>query len=299
MAPGTGRRFKHVFDDAQQQLRDVFGMELTELPQKEKITVAQKRGRLAWYGLPWVDLTIDVFLAAQRAGTQSGGSSSKSYVLISTLTRSYRAPTILTPSRIPTVSDEAAYTGLYTFIVGIISFSQGGMMAEGRLESALARVNADNYFLNGERTENILKKMERQGYIVKVRERDGVGEETVDYMVGPRGKAEIGERGVAGMARRVYAKKDAERDELERKLVRSLGEVVLEKKPSERVAEGEAGDGQPETGQEQGAKTGGRGRGEGGKRQSKRTSGQRGKAVREAVDEEAEDDDEDQEEEDE
>ena len=114
-------------------------------------------------------------------------------------------------------------------------------MAEGKLESALARVNPDNYFLNGERTENILKRMERQGYIIKIRERDGGGEETVDYMVGPRGKAEIGERGVAAMARRVYAKKDAERDELERKLVRSLGEVVLEKNRSERVEEGEAG----------------------------------------------------------
>ena len=44
MAPNTGRQFKHVFDSAQQHLRDVFGMELTELPQKEKITVAQKRG---------------------------------------------------------------------------------------------------------------------------------------------------------------------------------------------------------------------------------------------------------------
>ena len=52
MAPGTGRQFKHVFDDAQQQLRDIFGMELTGLPQKEKITVAQKRGRFAWDCLP-------------------------------------------------------------------------------------------------------------------------------------------------------------------------------------------------------------------------------------------------------
>ena len=172
-------------------------------------------------------------------------------------------------------------------------------MAEGRLESALARVNADNYFLNGERTENILKKMERQGYIVKIRERDGGGEETVDYMVGPRGKAEIGERGVAGMARRVYAKKDAERDELERKLVRSLGEVVLEKRTQERVEEAEAGDAHPETGQEQDGRPGGRDRGKGGRRQSKRTSGRRGQAAREAAEEEAVDEDEDEEEEDE
>lgn len=44
MAPNTGRQFKLVFKDAQQQLRTVFGMEITELPQKEKITISQKRG---------------------------------------------------------------------------------------------------------------------------------------------------------------------------------------------------------------------------------------------------------------
>lgn len=47
MAPGTGRQFKNIFEEAQQRLRDVFGMELTELPQREKVTVTQKRG---WCG---------------------------------------------------------------------------------------------------------------------------------------------------------------------------------------------------------------------------------------------------------
>lgn len=232
-------------------------------------------------------------LAAQRAGTQgNNASSSKAYVLISALPRSYRIPAILAPSRIPTVSDEAAYTGLYTFIVGIISLSQGQMMAEGRLESALARVNADNYFLNGERTENILKRMERQGYIVKIRERDGGGEESVDYIVGPRGKAEIGDKGVAGMVRRVYAKKDGEKDELERRLVRSLGEVVLEKKTRPPVEEADPAEPEPDHNAAEEAR--------GGRRQSKRASGGRGRGARAVVEEEAEDDDgeEDDEEED-
>lgn len=167
-------------------------------------------------------------------------------------------------------------------------------MAEGRLEAALERVNAGNYFLNGERTENILKRMERQGYIVKIRERDGGGEETVDYMVGPRGKAEIGERGVAGMARRVYGKKDAEKDELERRLVRSLGEVVLEKK-SARGEEAEIVDAEPENAREQEARSGRRGN----KRQSKQTSGRGGRAAREVFEEEAEVDGEEDEDEDE
>jgi len=44
MAPGTVRQYKHVFADAQDHLRRTFGMEMTELPQREKITVSQKRG---------------------------------------------------------------------------------------------------------------------------------------------------------------------------------------------------------------------------------------------------------------
>ena len=233
-------------------------------------------------------------LAAQRAGTQGSASSSKAYVLTSTLPRSYRIPAILTPPRIPTVSDEAGYTGLYTFIVGLISLSQGQMMAEGRLETALQRMNADTYFLSGERTENILKKMERQGYIVKVRERDGGGEESVDYIVGPRGKAEIGEKGVAGMVRRVYGKKDAEKDELEKRLVRSLGDVVLEKRPRPAVEEEE--DVGPVEDNGEGTS---RSNGRGSRRQSKRASGQRGRAAREAIEDEAEDDDDNEDDEDE
>ena len=168
-------------------------------------------------------------------------------------------------------------------------------MAEGRLESALARMNADTYFLNGERTENILKKMERQGYIIKIRERDGGGEESVDYIVGPRGKAEIGERGIAGMVRRVYNKKDAEKDELERRLARSLGEVVLDAKsspPAEDPAEAEedaAGQPEPRNGRR------------GGKRQSTRTPGRQSRSSGGLVEDEAavEEDDEDEDERDE
>lgn len=46
IAPNAGRQFKTIFSEAQQQLYKVFGMTLTELPQKEKITISQKRGSL-------------------------------------------------------------------------------------------------------------------------------------------------------------------------------------------------------------------------------------------------------------
>lgn len=40
-----GRKFKLVFEGAQEQLRQVFGMEMVELPGREKVTVAQRRGK--------------------------------------------------------------------------------------------------------------------------------------------------------------------------------------------------------------------------------------------------------------
>ena len=210
MAPNTGRQFKHVFTETQNQLRSVFGMELTELPVKEKVTISQKR-------------------AAQRSGTQ-GSSTSNAYILTSTLPARYRKPSALRPSQIPSTGAEASYIGLTTFILALIYLSASQTISESRLEKHLKRMNADNYVLAGEKTEKVLKRMERENYIVKVRERDGGGEESVEYVIGPRGKVEVGERGVAGLVKAVYGKKDAEADELERRLVRSLGDVVLEKK---------------------------------------------------------------------
>ena len=220
MAPNTGRQFKHVFTEAQEQLRSVFGVELTELPVKEKVTISQKR-------------------AAQRSGTQ-GSSTSKAYILTSTLPARYRKYGVLQPPQIPSTGAEASYIGLTSFIVALIYLSASQTVSESRLEKHLRRMNADNYVLAGEKTEKVLKRMEKENYIVKVRERDGGGEESVEYVIGPRGKVEIGERGVAGLVRGVYGKKDAEADELERRLVRSLGDVAIEKK--NRSVSGEEGD---------------------------------------------------------
>lgn len=220
MAPNTGRQFKHVFIEAQEQLRNVFGMELTELPVKEKITISQKR-------------------AAQRSGTQ-GASSSNAYILTSTLPARYRSASVLQPAQIPSTGAEASYVGLTTFILALIYLSPSQNLSEPRLQKHLKRMNADNYVLAGEKTEKVLKRMERENYIIKVRERDGGGEESVEYVIGPRGKVEVGERGVAGLVRGVYGKKDAEADELDRRLARSLGDVVIDEK--RRRVEGEEGD---------------------------------------------------------
>lgn len=164
-------------------------------------------------------------------------------------------------------------------------------------------MNAENYVC-GEKTDKVLKRMEREGYIYKVRERQAGGEETVEWVIGPRGRMEVGERGVAGLVKSVYGKRGMEIEELERRLERSLGEGTFKKAGrKEEAEEEEAGaEAEGEEGEAE-AEDGG-----GSRRSSRRTSGRsaarpsgestrrRGKPSR-AEQEEPEDDEEEAEEE--
>lgn len=121
----------------------------------------------------------------------------------------------------PSSGPEASYVGLYTFVVSVIYLSEGGRCSESKLERALGKVNAADYVLGGQKTDKVLKQMEKDGYIVKVKEREAGGEESVEYVVGPRGRVEVSEVGVAGLVRDVYKGKDI--DGLENRLEKSLG----------------------------------------------------------------------------
>jgi hypothetical protein len=88
------------------------------------------------------------------------------------------------------------------------------------LARMLKRMNAETNVPGGTKTDVALARMERQGYIWKVKENTGE-EETTDWRVGPRGKIEIGNRGIQGFVREVYGE-DATED-LEKRLNRSLG----------------------------------------------------------------------------
>ncbi|MCJ1284191.1 Melanoma-associated antigen F1 [Xylographa opegraphella] len=252
------RAFKPVFAAAQAALRDTFGMTLTALPSKEKITVSQKR-------------------AAQRATGASQGNASGAptgWILTSTLPAALRAPAVLAPPRIPSAAPEAAYVGLYTFVVSVIYLSEGGRCSESRLERALRRVNAGEY-VGGEKTERVLKRMEREGYVVRVREREAGGEESVEWVVGPRGRVEVGEVGVAGLVKGVYAGgRRGEVEGLERRLEKSLGVG----KVGRVGGEGEAGEGDGEPGGSEAER--------GGRRSGRRSSAANGTGGADAGDEE-------------
>jgi len=200
-----GRQFKNVFDAAQLALRQTFGMEMVELPAKEKVTMIQKR-------------------QAQKSGSSGSGSASaasKSWILRSTLPEKYRIPEILPPPKVPTQEMEAAYVGLYSFIVGVIMLG-GGRLPEAKLERYLKRTNADQSTPVDSR-DKLLARMEREGYIQRAREMNA-GEETVEYLVGPRGKMEIGEAGVAGFVKAVYGETFDE--DAAKRLERSMKMVV-------------------------------------------------------------------------
>lgn len=71
----------------------------------------------------------------------------------------------------------------------------------------------------GEKTPIMLKKMAAQGYIYKSVEKT-VDDETILWLVGPRGKVEVGEKGTAGFVNEVYGEHAP--SDLEKRLNKSL-----------------------------------------------------------------------------
>lgn len=143
----------------------------------------------------------------------------ETWILVSTLPKAYQNPTILAPSNAPTADYEATYVGFYTMVVALIALS-GGEITEPKLRRHFRRLNADNK-LGAEKTEDVLVKMEKSGYLVKRVENISADQDkNVSWLVGPRGKEEIGPEGVAGVVREVFGGSDPE---LEKKLVGSLG----------------------------------------------------------------------------
>lgn len=148
---------------------------------------------------------------------ESQNKSSNQWVLSNALPAAFRTPEVMPPPRIPTSETESAYVGLYTMIISLITLS-GGTLSEGKLDRFLKRMNAQTATPIGY-TEEVLKRMVKDGYIVKVK--DTSGEEVTDYYVGPRGKVEVGEESIANLVRKVYAGSNVQ--DLEQRLSRSLG----------------------------------------------------------------------------
>lgn len=137
----------------------------------------------------------------------------------STLPKKYKSPSIIAPSRVPSTREEAEYIGFYTMIISLIVLS-GGELSETKLRRHLTRMNADTN-LPMDKTDNVLAKMVRQGYVDKVVEKSEQGEDdTITWCVGPRGKAEVPPLAIAAFVKEVWG---AAPDDLDKKLRKSLG----------------------------------------------------------------------------
>ncbi|KAI0391721.1 MAGE-domain-containing protein [Xylariaceae sp. FL0594] len=192
------RSFKRVFEAAQEKLQVVFGMQMVELPVREKRTLKEKQK------------------AIKRS--DKAPASSRQYVLISFLPKEYRSQSIIGPSRIPSMADEAAYVGFYTLIITLITLS-GGELSDMKLKRYLTRLNASQN-LPMDKTENVLQKLVRQGYLDRVVEKVEGEEDTVTWCVGPRGKVEITPHNMAQVITEIWREPD---EEFDKKLERSLG----------------------------------------------------------------------------
>ncbi|EDU39598.1 MAGE-domain-containing protein [Pyrenophora tritici-repentis] len=214
------RHFKEVFTEANRQLMDVFGMQLVELPKQERVTLRQKRA---------------------AAASESQSKSTSIWVLQTILPDQYRIPEIIGPSR-PLddglINVEDSYVALYTTVIAFIIIS-GGIIPEGKLDRALRRMNADQTTPLGTK-DKTLAAMVKDGYIVKVKDVSGGTEETIDYIVGPRGKVEVGGEGVAQFIRAVYGESE-DQTELNKRIQRTLDVAEAHNSTGEAGQVGEAG----------------------------------------------------------
>ncbi|KAI1325674.1 MAGE-domain-containing protein [Xylariaceae sp. FL0255] len=220
-ASGSKRStFKRVFDEAQEELSKVFGMRMVELPVREKRTIREKQK------------------AAKRANGKAP--SSQQWILISTLPKEYRSQTVIGPSRIPSSADEAAYVAFYTMVISLITLSHGEL-SDAKLKRYLRRLNADMH-LPMDKTEDVMAKLVRQGYLDKIVEKVEGDEDSVTWCVGPRGRVEVSPQNIAEILTEVWTDPP---DDFDKKLEKSLGIQRAVRAPGATQA-GQAEDGEDE-----------------------------------------------------
>lgn len=284
---GNKLQFRTVFNEAQKTLRDVFGMELVDLPSREKTSINERRKAISQRAAAATQHETQRETQRESQRVKDPITSATSWILISCLPAAYKThPALFVPSRAPDEATESTYIALYTLIISIVYLHTPSAgpdkdeigqqedntepISEAKLMRHLSRVQLSDWAPisgpgGGElTTEKLLARMLKEGYLERRKDSSG-GEDVVEWVVGPRGKKEIGRKGVAGLVRGVYgfgidgrgkglelprqhdeddSESDGrdgdqdgrensrrrpvkmEKDELERRLKRTLGDVV-------------------------------------------------------------------------
>jgi hypothetical protein len=177
--------------------------------------------------------------------TKGGSKTTTAWILTTILPPEYRSADIMPPSIIGSPDEEAAYMGICSVIVSLISLSTGGELPEHKLMNYLERFNSGKN-TGLDTTANMLARMIKHGYIYKSTEKSA-DDETVHWRVGPRGKVEIGNKGIQDLVRQVYG--DGAPDDLDKRIQRSLGMEVRKVPRENREVEEEAPAEEPENGE--------------------------------------------------
>lgn len=153
------------------------------------------------------------FAAAQTTAAAEKSSSNKSYIVVSTLPHEYRLPEVMGAATIK----YATYQGLVAFVVALI-YLNGRSIGTKALDRYLRIMQA-----NDNHMDKILQQMQKNGYIVKVRDSAGdTGDITqYDYHLGPRAKVEIGEDGLKRLVKSVFG--DECPEDIDERIQRNIG----------------------------------------------------------------------------
>jgi melanoma-associated antigen len=164
------------------------------------------------------DRRVIPVLEAVKRGASQASASSRQYILISSLPKEYRTQPVIGPSRIPSTAEEAAYIGFYTVVISLITLSSGEL-SDMKLRRYLTRLNASQN-LPMDKTDNVLQKLIRQGYLDKIVERVEGDEDAITWCVGPRGRVEVSPQSIAQVVSEIWGDPP---DDFGTKLEKSLG----------------------------------------------------------------------------
>lgn len=110
----------------------------------------------------------------------------------------------------------------------------GGELSDTKLRRYLARLNAGQN-LPMDKTDNVLQKIVRQGYVDKVVEKHDGDDDAVTWCIGPRGRVEVPPESIAAVVTEVWGELPNDFNE---KLQRSLGvQALRQPQVEESIAE--------------------------------------------------------------